>query len=136
MDFINKSKLTKEEILLLDFDYANRKKRPETAYLLLIFLGHLFVHRFYIGPTPFSVFGLTYAFLLHITVILFGIVGLSNGTLLDYIYLLSENIYIVLIALSPYIWLFFDLFRIPEMVDDVNHKTERALLEAMERVKE
>jgi hypothetical protein len=136
MDYINKSKLTNEEILLLNFDYENRKKRPETAYLLLILLGHLFVHRFYIGPTPFSVFGMTYAILLHITVICFTIIGLANGTLLDYLYLVLDNIYIVIIALSPYLWLYFDLFRINQMVDNVNHKTERALLEAMKRVKE
>jgi len=136
MDYINKSKLTHEEILLLRFDYENRKKRPETAYLLLIFLGLLFVHRFYIGPTPFSVFGMTYAILLHITVLLFAIIGLANGTLLDYMYLVLDNIYIVMLALSPYLWLYLDVFRITEMVDNVNHKTEHALLEAMKRVKE
>lgn len=135
MDYINKSNLTQEEIQLLSFDYENRKKTTTTTYLLLIFFGQLFLHRFYLGPTPFAIFGVVYTVLLNIVIVGFTLTGIENGELLEYYYFLLQHIYIVAIAWIPYIWLFLDIFRVPALVEHVNHTTERAILTAMSKAK-
>ncbi|WJY26388.1 hypothetical protein [Sporosarcina trichiuri] len=58
-------------------------------------------------------------------------VGMANGELADYAIFLAEHIYIVAIVWLPYVWLLFDIFRIPALVDHANHQTERAILAAM-----
>jgi len=135
MDYVHKNNLSAEEIQLLAFDYNNRKKTTATAYTLLVFFGPLFLHRFYLGPTPYAIFGAVYTLVLNLAILGFVFVGLANGQLLDYALFLTEHIYIVAIVWIPYIWLLLDIFRIPALVDHVNHQTERAILAAMSQGK-
>ncbi len=61
-----KSKLTPQQMLLLQSEYENRKKSKSTAYLFWFFLGCLGGHRFYAGDT-------TRGILMLITLGFFGI---------------------------------------------------------------
>jgi hypothetical protein len=44
-----KSQLTPQQLMLLESEMANRRKSVGLACVLLIFLGMMGVHRFYLG---------------------------------------------------------------------------------------
>lgn len=87
--------LSTEEKILIEQRITNEKKSVGVAYLLLIFLGWLGAHRFYLGVTGTAVTQL----LLFVLGVLTAVIVIGG---------------FLLIALA--IWLFIDLFLIPGIV--------------------
>ncbi|MGR3634226.1 MAG: TM2 domain-containing protein [Limimaricola soesokkakensis] len=87
--------LSTQQQILLEQQVTNQSKSVGVAYLLLIFLGGLGVHRFYLGRTGSGV-----AMLL-----LFVLGWLTAIFIIGYLFLLSVGI-----------WWLVDLFLIPGMV--------------------
>lgn len=136
MDYISKKGMTYEEVMQLQYEYNNRKKTNAITYTLLIFFGGYFLHRFYLGNTPYAIFGTAYTILLHIVIIYFIRDAFVNQMFLEYIWFLFEHPQFIILPLLPYVWLLFDLFRVPQLVDYANHQTELALVRAIKRSRE
>lgn len=50
-----KAELTQDQRMMFDNEYAKKEKKVLTAYLLLIFLGVLGIHKFYLKKTGLGV---------------------------------------------------------------------------------
>lgn len=92
--------------MLIEQRISNEAKSPLLAYLLLIFVGGLGIHRFYLGRTGSGV-----AMLL---LLILGAVTLPIGVGL-----------ILLLALG--IWMLVDLFLIPGMVNQQHDLLRQSL---------
>lgn len=99
--------LTNEEKLLVSSEMNRRGKNMLLAYILLIFLGTLGIHRFYIGKTGSAIAMLILTLVGWITAIL--IVGF------------------VFVGISA-VWAFVDLFLVPKMIEEANSKMEKQLI--------
>lgn len=133
MDYISKRGFTHEEIMQLQYEYSNRKKTNAITYTLLIFFGGFFLHRFYLGVTPYAIFGVVYTVLLDLVILYFLRDAYVNQMMIEYIWFLFEHPQFIILPLLPYVWLLFDLFRVPNLVDYANHQTELALIRAIKR---
>lgn len=133
MDYISKKGMTHEEVMQLQYEYNNRKKTNALTYTLLIFFGGFFMHRFYLGITPYAIFGAVYTILLNIVIIYFVRHAFVNDMIFDYTMFLFTHPQFIILPLLPYVWLLFDLFRVTQLVDYANHQTELALVRAIKR---
>ncbi len=101
------AKLTNEERLVLNSELERKGKSKIVAYILLIFLGGLAIHRFYLNRNFSGVLMLG-----------LNILGwLTSGILIGYLFLLIF-----------WIWWFVDLFLTNFMVNSHNDKLEAEIL--------
>ncbi|MEV9640588.1 hypothetical protein ABZ756_07800 [Mammaliicoccus sciuri] len=133
MDYISKKGMTHEEVIQLQYEYNNRKKTNAITYTLLIFFGGYFLHRFYLGITPYAIFGAVYTLLLNIVIVYFIKEAFVHQMFIEYIWFLLTHPQFIILPLIPYAWLLLDLFRVPQLVDYANHQTELALVRAIKR---
>lgn len=99
--------LTNEEKLLVSSEMNRRGKNMLLAYILLIFLGTLGIHRFYIGKTGSA-----------IAILILTMVGWITAVFV---------VGFVFIAISG-VWAFVDLFLVPKMIEETNSKMEKQLV--------
>ncbi|ARF17850.1 hypothetical protein [Sporosarcina ureae] len=133
MDYVSKKGMTYEEVMQLQYEYNNRKKTNAITYVLLILFGNYFLHRFYLGITPYAIFGAIYTLLLNGVIIYFIRDAYINQMIFDYILFLLMHPHFIILPFIPYLWLLLDLFRVPQLVDYANHQSELALVRAIKR---
>jgi len=107
--------LTTEERLLVNSEVQKRGKNILLAYILLIFLGTLGIHRFYLGKTGSAVAQLVLTIVGWMTVVL--IIG-----------------FIPLVVVG--IWAIVDLFLVPGIIRQQNEEVEREITQELERNKQ
>ncbi|MBC1920940.1 TM2 domain-containing protein [Listeria grayi] len=100
--------LTNEEQMLVNSEIQKRKKSVGLAYVLLIFLGSLGIHRFYLGKVGTAVTQLILTIIGWVTIALY--VG-------------------VIFLLVVGIWLLVDLFLIPSIEKKNNQKLEIEIIQ-------
>lgn len=104
--------LTNEERMLVNSELQRKGKNMGLAYILLIFLGSLGIHRFYLGRKGSA-----------ITQLVLTIVGwLTVAILIGAIPLLVVGV-----------WLIADLFLIPGIIRDENDKTEKEIISTLNK---
>ena len=133
MDYISKKGMSYEEVMQLQYEFNNRKKTNAITYVLLILFGGYFLHRFYLGITPYAIFGAVYTLLLNIVIIYFVREAFIHDLVFDYFLFLALHPQFIFLPLIPYLWLLLDLFRVPQLVDYSNHQTELSLVRAIKR---
>jgi len=102
-----KSQLNPQELALFESEMNKRRKSVGLAYVLLLFLGGLGVHRFYLGFPKLAVAQLV-CFIVGIFTVLIG-VG------------------VVFLAFTSVVAI-VDLFLTPGLTDRANERTEREIL--------
>lgn len=104
--------LTNEERLLVNSELERRGKNIVVAYLLLLFIGTLGIHRFYLGLTGSA-----------ITQLVLTIAGWATV--------------IILIGFLPlavvWVWVIVDLFLIPGIIKNDNQKIEQEIIQTLKR---
>ncbi|AUJ23463.1 MULTISPECIES: TM2 domain-containing protein [Virgibacillus] len=99
--------LTDHEKLLVSSELNRKGKNMLLAYVLLIFLGTLGIHRFYLDKKGTA-----------ITQLILSVVGgLTAIILIGFIPLIIVGI-----------WLFIDLFLVPGMVEKENERIEQEII--------
>ena len=106
-NLIAKNSLSQKQLQLLQSEFEVKKKSTGVAYLLLIFLGTLGIHRFYLGQKGSAIAQLVLTILGYLTVII--LVGF------------------VLLAIVG-IWVLVDLFRTAGMVREINERIESEIV--------
>lgn len=102
--------LTNEERVLVNSELNRKGKSLLLAYVLLIFLGSLGIHRFYLDRKGSAIAQLLLSVIGWITVfIIIGFIPLA----------------------IVYIWLFVDLFLIPGMVNRENEIIEKEIIQSL-----
>ncbi|GIP62660.1 MULTISPECIES: TM2 domain-containing protein [Virgibacillus] len=102
--------LTNEERMLVNSELNRKGKNMLLAYVLLIFLGSLGIHRFYLNRKGSAIAQLLLSVIGWITVfIIIGFIPLA----------------------IVYIWLFVDLFLIPGMVNRENEIIEKEIIQSL-----
>jgi len=101
-------KLTNEERMLLNSEMQRKGKSMVLAYILLIFLGSLGIHRFYLNQKGTA-----------ITMLVLFLVGWATS----WIFFIG---YLFLIPL--WIWVFVDLFLVPGIVNKENEYIEGKII--------
>lgn len=104
--------LTNEERMLVNSEVSRKGKNMLLAYILLIFLGTLGIHRFYLGKKGSA-----------ITQLVLTLVGWATTVIL---------VGFGLLAIVG-IWVFVDLFLVPGMVNDANNKIEQEVINSLNR---
>lgn len=95
--------LTTEQRILLNSEIDRRGKNMVVAYLLLLFMGTLGIHRFYLGQTGTGIAQLSLTIVGWFTVwIIIGIIPLAIVG----------------------VWVIIDLFLVPGIVEKENRKLE------------
>ncbi|WP_121616633.1 TM2 domain-containing protein [Virgibacillus halodenitrificans] len=102
--------LTHEERMLVNSEVSRKGKNMLLSYVLLIFLGTLGIHRFYLGKTGSAITQLVLTILGWMTAIF--LVGF------------------LLIAVVG-IWLLIDLFLVPGMVESSNKELEEQVIASL-----
>lgn len=104
--------LTNEERMLVNSEIQVKGKSTLTSYLLLIFLGSLGIHRFYLGETITGAIQLTLNVLGWLTFLFF--IGFLFWFVLG-------------------VWIFVDLFLIPGLIEKNNRKIEQDVIASLKR---
>lgn len=104
--------LSNEERMLVNSEVSRKGKNMLLAYILLIFLGSLGIHRFYLDKKGTAIIQLTLA--------IFG--WATSWLLIGFVPLFILGI-----------WLFVDLFLVPGMVNSANRKVEEEVIRSLHR---
>ncbi len=103
-----KQELDARQLAIVQSEFENQKKSMVVAYLLWFFLGGLGGHRFYVGK-PVSALMMTGLWVL--------------GFITVWIFIGYFFFFIV------YVWVFIDAFLLHGIINKINQKTERKILE-------
>lgn len=104
--------LTNEERMLVNSELSRKGKNMGLAYILLIFLGTLGIHRFYLGYKGTAIAQLVLTLTGWLTIwILIGILPL------------------IVVG----VWVIVDLFLIPGMVERANAEVEKEIIASLQR---
>ncbi|HIS29420.1 MAG TPA: NINE protein [Candidatus Avamphibacillus intestinigallinarum] len=104
--------LTNEERILVSSELTNKGKSTLLSYILLLFLGSLGIHRFYLGKSGTAAAQLILTIIGWMTILF--VVG-----------------FVPLIIVG--IWLFVDLFLVPGMVQSANNQIEQDIIATLRR---
>ena len=104
--------LTNEERMLVNSEIQRRGKSTLVAYLLLIFLGTLGIHRFYLGRTGTAV-----------TQLVLTIIGWLTAIILIGFALLAV----------VWVWVIVDLFLVPGIIEAENDKLEKDVISTLKK---
>lgn len=99
--------LTNEERMLVNSEVNRKGKSMLLGYILLIFLGSLGIHRFYLDKTGSAV-----------AILILTILGWLTAVLL------VGFIFLAIVG----VWLLVDLFLIPGMVESQNSRLEQEVI--------
>ena len=103
-------KLTNDERLLVNSELERRGKNVMVAYLLLIFLGTIGVHRFYLGLKGTA-----------ITQLVLTLVGWAT------VLILVGFIPLAIVG----VWVFIDLFLLPGIIKSQNAELEKEIIDTL-----
>lgn len=104
--------LTNEERILVSSELSRKGKNIVLAYILLIFLGSLGIHRFYLGRTGTAIAQLILSIVGWVTAII--IIGFIPLAIVG-------------------IWLIIDLFLVPGIIRSENDKIEKEIINSLNR---
>lgn len=132
MSVEKKQQLTEKQLTILESEMQKRRKNLVLAYVLLIFLGVLGVHKFYLGKNSQGVKYLVLfiaAWILGAGSVIFGgigtLMGGEGGGLAAFgMSVLFGVIFIVVL----WCFLLYDLFTLPSQVDRINEDIEDEII--------
>ena len=132
MSVEKKQQLTEKQLTILESEMQKRRKNLVLSYVLLIFLGVLGIHKFYLGKNSQGVKYLVLfiaAWILGAGSIIFGgigtLVGGEGGGLAAFgISTLFGFIFMVVL----WCFLLYDLFTLPSQVDRINEDIEDEII--------
>lgn len=104
--------LTNEERMLVNSEIQTRGKNTLLAYILLLFLGTLGIHRFYLDRTATAVAQLVLT-----------VVGWMTAILVVGFFFLA----------IVWVWMIVDLFLVPAIISEENDKLEKKVISTLNR---
>lgn len=104
--------LTNEERMLVNSEVSRKGKNMLLAYILLIFLGTLGIHRFYLGKTGSA-----------ITQLVLTLVGWATA-----VFVIG---FVPLFIVGA--WVLVDLFLVPGIVNSANDEVEREVISSLNK---
>ncbi len=133
MSVERKQRLTEKQLSILESEMQKRRKSVALAYVLLILLGGLGVHKFYLGKTSQGVKYLVLAvasWLLGVGSVFMGFIagafgGESAGVAGFGLSILVGIVFSIILGC----FLLYDLFTLPSQVNDVNEEMENQVID-------
>jgi len=122
-----KEQLSQQQFFILESEMQKRRKSLPLTYVLLIFLGALGVHKFYLGKTKQGLLYLVLGVVGFISLLIGEFTGLisfgASGMLLFRFGLVCLGILVILLIV--------DLFTIPRQVRQANMAAENKIIDQL-----
>ncbi|NLG95624.1 MAG: TM2 domain-containing protein [Acetomicrobium flavidum] len=122
-----KEQLSQQQFFILESEMQKRRKSLPLTYVLLIFLGALGVHKFYLGKTKQGLLYLVLGVVGFISLLIGEFTGLisfgASGNLLFRFGLVCLGILVILLIV--------DLFTIPRQVRQANMAAENKIIDQL-----